>query len=968
MTVRRVASWRQRSSYRHATATLIAVMGCFALLGAAAPAVVHAAATVSFDLSGVDLSIPAGTARQLKIRASGTVTPLGTGSIMFNFNVTPIDSLSNPAQNPTDYTLTVAPTAVPITLTSGGTGLTASFSGDAATVTISTKVGTLPDKNLTLRLSAVSVSTCVVSTEGSFNCSAEPVTIGSPDQAAFVIREPAPPAAIANISNTEQCGVSSGALNPFVASVTNANSSTRVIWSTNTSGAALSASSTTVSGGQSQPTTLTFPAANPPPAEGVAVTASLAANGTAVPNSSRSFTIPSCPATIAVFNGNNQTGRPGQSPPAQLDVLVTQGTTTVPLRATNVTWAVTSDQTGGATVSPSPVATDVNGRARTTLTFGSNPSGGRTNVTASVTFPPGTTRSAVFDNLRSEEPESLRISTASPTASATVGTSAALQVRVESNRPLPPTVAWSIVPGTDRTGGASIPASSPVGAGGTSTNTVRLGPNPGTVQVRAAVFTADTPPREVSLVFTVTATEVQRTIAIVSGNNQVGVVNATLGAPLVVQVTPAAQNVRILWTIAGGATLLDGPETLTDASGRASNRVRLGSTPGQAVSVTAALPEGAGGATAVFQVNDASLIAIEGLKTHAVLGNLAVTTATVQAKNIGLRLAALRRGSGGGVSVSGLSMNVAGGSLPLDMVTSFLRSGGGGGASADPTKIFGGLGIFLNGQGSFGDQDGTSREPSFTFNTQGLTLGSDYRLSDNLVLGAALGYLRTDSDIDAGGRVKMSGYSLSAFGSYYIGEKLYVDAIATYGWNGFDVTRKVALDDTTAVAKGDPDANQLTLSVSGGYNFSFGPLTVGPTAKVTYINVHIDAFQERGADVFNLRVNRQRVESLATDLGVQLSYAINTPWGVLLPLARAEWEHEFKGGSRLITGSLVADPLGTTFGTPTDSPDRNYVNLAVGMTATLPRGVSAFAHYETVLGRANVTNHSFTAGVRFQFD
>jgi outer membrane autotransporter protein len=321
------------------------------------------------------------------------------------------------------------------------------------------------------------------------------------------------------------------------------------------------------------------------------------------------------------------------------------------------------------------------------------------------------------------------------------------------------------------------------------------------------------------------------------------------------------------------------------------------------------------------------------------------------------------------VSVSGLSINVAGQTVPLEAMTAVLTSGPGGGASADPPTSLGGLGIFLNGQGTFGDQNGSTLEPGFKFHTEGLTLGTDYRVSANFVLGAAAGYLHTTSTLDeAGGRVKLSGYSVSAFGSYYQADRFYVDAIATYGWNDFGVSRNVVFGDTSARAKSDPDGRQLTLSMSAGYNVNVGALTFGPTARATYIDVRIDGFQERGADLFNLRVNSQRVESLATDLGAQLSYAISLPWGVLSPLARAEWEHEFKGGSRVIAGSLVADPLRTLFGAPTNAPDRNYVNLAAGLTATLPRGASAFAHYETVLGRDRVTTHSFTAGLRFQFE
>jgi len=182
------------------------------------------------------------------------------------------------------------------------------------------------------------------------------------------------------------------------------------------------------------------------------------------------------------------------------------------------------------------------------------------------------------------------------------------------------------------------------------------------------------------------------------------------------------------------------------------------------------------------------------------------------------------------------------------------------------------------------------------------------------------------------------------------------------------VTRNIAFGDGIITARSDPDGQQLALSSAAGYNFNAGPWTFGPLAKVTYINVHIDSFQERGADIFNLSVRRQTIESLTTDLGAQVSYAISAPWGVLTPLARAEWEHEFKGGARLINGTLVADPLRTTFGAQSNNPDRNYVNLAAGITGTFPRGISAFAHYETVLGRANVTNHSFTVGIRFQFE
>lgn len=354
-----------------------------------------------------------------------------------------------------------------------------------------------------------------------------------------------------------------------------------------------------------------------------------------------------------------------------------------------------------------------------------------------------------------------------------------------------------------------------------------------------------------------------------------------------------------------------------------------------------------------------------GVKQVAALGSIALTTTSVQTTNIGLRLAALRRGATG-VSVSGVAFNVDGQSVPLGAVTSLLSSAErGGGASADRSSMLARLGIFANGQGSFGDQEATSKDTGFDFHTRGITVGADYRLTDQLVLGMALGYLRTKAEFDASaGDSRINGYSLSAYGNYYVWDKLYVDGIATFGWNTYDTERNIT--DANATANGSTDGTQFAISVSTGYNVDIGALTFGPTARANYVRVHIDGFRERGADILNLSLGSQTVESLTTALGGQAAYAMSMSWGVLTPLVRFEWEHEFKGNSRTVTASLVADPS-TVVAAQTSSPDRDYVNLGIGLSATFPRGISAFVAYDTVRGRAHFTNHSFNTGIKFEF-
>jgi len=315
-----------------------------------------------------------------------------------------------------------------------------------------------------------------------------------------------------------------------------------------------------------------------------------------------------------------------------------------------------------------------------------------------------------------------------------------------------------------------------------------------------------------------------------------------------------------------------------------------------------------------------------------------------------------------GVNLSGLTLNVDGKSVSADAVARLIS---GGGASADRSSLMSRLGIFANGQGSFGNQDAKSAEPGYDFHTAGITVGVDYRFTDQLVLGVAFGYLHTKASYDLSvGSSGANGYDLSAYGTFYILDRLYLDAIVTGGWNTYNNERNIP--DATATANSNTNGTQFSVSVGAGYNFNIGAFGFGPTARVNYIHVHIDGYQETGATPFNVTVGSQNVESLTTDFGGQATYAISVPWGVLAPFLRLEWEHQYLGNSRTVTGSLVASPS-TVVSNQTPSPDRDYLRLGAGLSGTFRRGVSAFLDFDTVVGQSGFSSYAFNSGVRFEF-
>ena len=338
---------------------------------------------------------------------------------------------------------------------------------------------------------------------------------------------------------------------------------------------------------------------------------------------------------------------------------------------------------------------------------------------------------------------------------------------------------------------------------------------------------------------------------------------------------------------------------------------------------------------------------------------LQVETGANQFKLIVPRLVALRQG------VGGIAVNLDLRGAPLSTAGLLQKDALGGGASADAGRT-GRWGFFVDGNVSFGEKDTTSREVGFDFVSWGAVAGVDYRLMDNLVLGAALTYAFTDVDLDQFlGDSKTHSVGPLLYGTYYAGP-LYVDAHAGATWNFYDTTRRIVFATIDRTASGDTDGQEYVAGAGVGYGISRGPLTVTPFARLEYTHLDIDGYSERGAGGLDLAIRDQDIDSLQTALGAQISYAFSTPSAVLVPQVRGEWRHEFMNDSRSITARYTSDPFNTVFTVPTDDPDRDFFAVGVGMSAVFARGVGAFVHYETVLGLRDFSHHDVRVGLRFE--
>ena len=365
------------------------------------------------------------------------------------------------------------------------------------------------------------------------------------------------------------------------------------------------------------------------------------------------------------------------------------------------------------------------------------------------------------------------------------------------------------------------------------------------------------------------------------------------------------------------------------------------------------------------------------------MGASTVNISYAQFATVTGRLAYLR-----GLGSGGLALNINNDNAePILFAGPVTAAAGGNTSSAQELEMLGGrLGLFLNGTYATGNQDATNLEPGFDFDSWGVIGGADYRFTDTLFLGLALGYSWTDSDVDNNaGNVDADGYGISAYGTYYVGN-FYFNAIGTYANKDYNITRNLfySVENNSATGittvnqkfEADPDSDEFSFSVGGGYDYNFKKFTLSPYLRLDYLNIKIDAYKEKlatpnAAPGFGLALNveEQTIKSFTSNLGGQIYRDFGAGKSVLTPYLRAEWVHEFDNDARNIKAGFINVPVGTVGNTiiiPTDDPDRNFFNFGLGLSATLPRGIMAFADWQTILGLSNVTLNQITAGLRFE--
>jgi outer membrane autotransporter protein len=294
-----------------------------------------------------------------------------------------------------------------------------------------------------------------------------------------------------------------------------------------------------------------------------------------------------------------------------------------------------------------------------------------------------------------------------------------------------------------------------------------------------------------------------------------------------------------------------------------------------------------------------------------------------------------------------------------------------GAASADTGGAYG-FSVFASADYQNFDKDTTRFETGFDRDTVGGTVGADYLLRNGLVLGAALSYAHEFGNYEGvGGGFDHDAYGILVYGSVVPIPSMFVDVAAGYTRKDYSFDRRVSLAvnalNVAGSTTGDTDGNEFRIGVNTGYDFLLGRFTVGPRFGVTYRETTIEGYRESGRTGLELSYDNQNIQSLTTTVGLFGSVALSTGFGVIVPQATAEYVHEFLDDQRSVGFRLVQDLGQRRFLYQTEPPDRDYLNLGVGVSMVLANGMQPFLNFRELVGYRDRSSHTVTLGLRVPF-
>ncbi|PIU53040.1 MAG: hypothetical protein COS90_08375 [Deltaproteobacteria bacterium CG07_land_8_20_14_0_80_60_11] len=274
-------------------------------------------------------------------------------------------------------------------------------------------------------------------------------------------------------------------------------------------------------------------------------------------------------------------------------------------------------------------------------------------------------------------------------------------------------------------------------------------------------------------------------------------------------------------------------------------------------------------------------------------------------------------------------------------------------------------GIYLEPMANWGNLRPTANMVGYRYKNFGFTLGADYWVMDNLLVGVNTGYSKTLTGIGGtGGDINANIIPFNAYSAFFV-KGFYVNGALGYTYSNYDMERNVAFGTINRTAKANTSGNQFQAAGETGYDFKVGNAIVGPTVSLQYATQTTAGFTESNAGALNLKVGSQTADSLQTGIGARASYRAKVGNVTVKPQLAVVWQHEFSNNTRGVNARLAQGS--TTMNFRTDKIGQNFAVVSFDLPARVTKNLVAHVGYTAEVGRDKISNQGVNLGLKYAF-
>ncbi|GLH75426.1 lipase [Bradyrhizobium sp. SSBR45G] len=272
--------------------------------------------------------------------------------------------------------------------------------------------------------------------------------------------------------------------------------------------------------------------------------------------------------------------------------------------------------------------------------------------------------------------------------------------------------------------------------------------------------------------------------------------------------------------------------------------------------------------------------------------------------------------------------------------------------------------FYMQGNGGLSNRQGNVASNGFNLDSIGGTIGVDYRLSANALVGAAFDYSNPKAKLfNNAGTTDANSYQLGVYG-VWANSNLFAEGLATIGKQDYRNTRLGVVDTITSA----PGGTTFVAAAKAGYLFDAGTAKMGPIGGLTYARARVDGFTESGDPALTLTVGPQTAETLIGSIGVQLRTPFQVQGATVHPYLNLTLDDDLIGNGRLIQYSATSAPLiVNNWNVPSGTSHNVYGRISSGIVAPFWSNVALTATVSRTIGRTGGDDFYGSGGLKISF-